>query len=109
MNPGAGGGIPAGSSTERGSQVVAGTSAGRYLASWLDISGIPAAERDDAAMALAEIRDQGGVRAEIYRWLGGGWQGHFLALPDFQNFPLTEDEGYFVKCTQGTTYTPGGN
>jgi CSLREA domain-containing protein len=57
---------------------------------------------------LAEITTQGGDCSEVYRWVGGNWDGHFLALPGYNNFWLTEYEGYFVKCANAITYVPGG-
>ncbi|MFC2037538.1 hypothetical protein ACFLYD_06190 [Chloroflexota bacterium] len=60
-----------------------------------------------AADLLAEATDQGGDCTEIYRWVNGNWVGHSRGS-GFNNFWLTEYEGYFVKCAQHIVYTPGG-
>ncbi|MCD6291573.1 MAG: hypothetical protein J7M34_13825, partial [Anaerolineae bacterium] len=54
---------------------------------------------------LDGIAAQGGACIEIDHWEFGGWQGHIKDLP-FNNFELREDEGYFVKCSQRSTYLP---
>jgi hypothetical protein len=54
---------------------------------------------------LDGIAAQGGACSEADRWLNGGWDGHIKDLP-FNNFTLTDNQGYFVKCTQHSTYVP---
>jgi hypothetical protein len=49
---------------------------------------------------------QGGECTELYRWLGNGWDGHFRGIP-YNDFDLTSDGGYFVKCALPITYVPG--
>jgi hypothetical protein len=58
-----------------------------------------------AEQLLDGIEAQGGNCSEIDRWLNGGWNGHIHNLP-FNNFTLRTDEGYFVKCSQASTYIP---
>jgi hypothetical protein len=55
---------------------------------------------------LQDTTAQGGDCTEIYRWLGGGWDGHFREVP-YNDFALTSGEGYFVKCANEITYVPG--
>ena len=59
---------------------------------------------------LVEATAQGGDCTEIYRWDAdlGSWQGHVRGLP-FGKFTITNNDGYFVKCAQATTYMPGGS
>jgi hypothetical protein len=59
----------------------------------------------NAEQLLDGIEAQSGNCSEIDRWLNGGWNGHVHNLP-FNNFTLRTDEGYFVKCTQGSAYVP---
>jgi hypothetical protein len=59
----------------------------------------------NAEQLLDGIEVQGGNCSEIDRWLNGGWNGHVHNLP-FNTFTLRTDEGYFVKCTQGSAYVP---
>jgi hypothetical protein len=54
---------------------------------------------------LVGIEAQGGACSEVDRWLNGGWDAHIKGLP-FNDFELTSDQGYFVKCTQHSFYTP---
>ncbi len=55
---------------------------------------------------LDEATGQGGACTELYRWQAGGWVGHARGLP-FNNFGLTNNEGYFARCASATTYIPG--
>jgi hypothetical protein len=54
---------------------------------------------------LDAIEIQGGNCSEIDRWFNGGWNAHIHNLP-FNNFLLRNDQGYFVRCSQNSTYTP---
>ena len=54
---------------------------------------------------LVGIAAQGGACGEIDRWYAGNWQGHIKGL-GFNNFAIVTDQGYFVKCTQRSTYVP---
>ena len=60
-----------------------------------------------AETLLDEASAQGGDCTELYQWQDGRWEGHVRDLP-FNNFNLGNDVGYFVKCANATTYTPGG-
>ena len=42
------------------------------------------------------------------RWDVDGWESHHLGLP-FGTFPITMGEGYFVLCTQASTFIQQGN
>jgi hypothetical protein len=55
---------------------------------------------------LDGIETDGGACSEIDRWLSGAWQGHLAAAPDENNFALVPTDGYFVRCSSGTTYSP---
>ena len=59
-----------------------------------------------AADLLQQATDQGGECTEIYRWYQGDWDGHLSGLPG-TDFDLTDEEGYFLKCANAITYTPG--
>jgi len=54
---------------------------------------------------LDDINSQGGDCSEIDRWLNGGWNAHINGL-SFNNFEVKPFEGYFVKCSQGSSFTP---
>jgi len=54
---------------------------------------------------LVGIAAQGGACGEMDRWYAGNWQGHIKGL-SFNNFAIAADQGYFVKCTQHSTYVP---
>ena len=58
-----------------------------------------------AQSLLDAITAQGGSCGEIDRWLNGGWDAHVGGLP-FNNFAIQPDGGYFVKCSQASTFTP---
>ena len=55
---------------------------------------------------LEEATSQGGACSDLYRWKDGRWEGHVRDLP-FNDFALSNDTGYFVKCASAATYTPG--
>jgi hypothetical protein len=55
---------------------------------------------------LDAITSQGGACSEIDRWYNGGWVAHINGYP-FNNFTVQPSEGYFVKCTQSSTFVPG--
>ncbi len=59
-----------------------------------------------AESLLDEATGQGGACSELYRWQAGGWVGHIRNLP-FNDFGLTNNEGYFARCANPITYTPG--
>jgi len=75
------------------------------VAGW-NLIGIPYPESGYTAQSvLDDINAQGGACSEIDRWFIGGWDAHVDGLP-FNDFDLLHDEGYFVKCTQASTFTP---
>ena len=55
---------------------------------------------------LVGIAAQGGACSEIDRWVNGGWLGHPKSYP-VNNFAIATTEGYFVKCTKQSAFTPG--
>lgn len=59
-----------------------------------------------AQSVLDGINAQGGNCTEIDRWRNGGWDAHLNGLP-FNNFSIAPDQGYFVKCSQASTFVPG--
>ena len=61
-----------------------------------------------AAELLQEATAQGGDCTEIQRWSNGSWEGYSSAMPG-PGFDLTDDQGYFVKCANAITYTPGAS
>ncbi len=58
---------------------------------------------------LAAINSQGVACTEIYRWIYGGWDGHYAGDGDFNNFDLVLGEGYFVKCTGSRNWNMEGS
>ena len=90
------------------------TAQGTSLASGLLVSlqpgwnlvGVPYPSRVYVAQTLLDdINGQGGSCSEIDRWLNGGWDPHLDGLP-FNDFLIEPDEGYFVRCTQASTFVP---
>ncbi len=61
-----------------------------------------------AAELLQEATAQGGDCTEIQRWSNGAWEGYSSAMPG-PGFDLTDDQGYFVKCANKISYTPGAS
>jgi hypothetical protein len=59
-----------------------------------------------AQEVLTGIGADGGTCSEIDRWLSGAWNGHLAVMPAENNFAIVPNDGYFVRCTGGTTYTP---
>jgi uncharacterized repeat protein (TIGR01451 family) len=55
---------------------------------------------------LEGIVAQGGACTEVNRWLNGGWNAYLQGLP-FNNFAIQEGAGYFLRCSQSSTYVPG--
>jgi hypothetical protein len=56
-----------------------------------------------AKALLQAINSQGGNCVEIDRWLNGGWDSHLLAF-QFNNFAIEMGRGYFVRCTQASSW-----
>lgn len=57
---------------------------------------------------LNEIAAQGGACSEIDRWSQGAWVGHPRGYP-VNNFDIRSHEGYFLKCSRASSYTPAIN
>ena len=74
------------------------------VAGW-NLVGIPYPTGYTAQSLLDGINSQGGACTEVDRWLNSGWDSHVDGLP-FNDFSITTDEGYFVKCTQASSFTP---
>jgi len=60
-----------------------------------------------AQSLLDLINGQGGDCSEIDRWLNGGWNAH-IDGEMFNNFNIVTGEGYFIKCSQSSTWTLEG-
>ncbi len=61
----------------------------------------------DAQGVLAAIISQEGSCSEIHHWLNGGWESYYLGLPpEFGNFNILPYEGYFVRCSVNSSFTP---
>lgn len=58
-----------------------------------------------AESLLKAIAAQGGEAKEVYRWYGGGWNGHLAGLP-FNDFPIQTGQAYFVKASKPSTFRP---
>ena len=67
----------------------------------------PAAPYTPESLLLA-LNAQGGNCTDIDRWVAGGWESHHLGFP-FGTFPITMGEGYFVLCTQTSTFIQQGS
>lgn len=72
-----------------------------------NLIGVPYPASGYTAQSLLDgITSQGGACSEIDRWYNGGWMAHINGYP-FNNFDVEPSEGYFVKCTQSSTFVPG--
>lgn len=72
-----------------------------------NLIGVPHPASGYFAQSLLDaIASQGGVCGEIDRWLNGGWSAHVNGFP-FNNFAMGPSAGYFVKCSQSSTFVPG--
>ncbi len=71
-----------------------------------NLVGFPKLPRAMTAQDILNgIESQGGACSEMHRWLYGGWSTFYKTLP-FTNFSINNTEGYFIRCTQSSTYTP---
>ena len=71
-----------------------------------NLIGLPHPQSGYTAQSMLDaIAAQDGTCSEVDRWLNGGWDAHIGGLP-FNNFVVAPDRGYFVKCSQGTTFVP---
>lgn len=48
---------------------------------------------------------QGGNCSDIVHWINGGWETHTNNYP-FNNFTILPGEGYFIRCTASSSFTP---
>jgi hypothetical protein len=58
-----------------------------------------------ASTLLAAIALQGGECSEVDRWQNGGWSA-YVGLP-FNDFAIEADKGYFLRCSQSSTFVSG--
>lgn len=73
----------------------------------LNLVGVPYPPAGYTAQSLLDaIAAQGGACSEVNRWRFGAWDAHIDGLP-FNDFAIEPDQGYFVKCSQASTFTPG--
>ncbi len=75
-----------------------------------DMLGVPACKDGTqscytASALAAAINAQGGGVAEIDRWENGAWKAHLVGY-SFNDFPIIVGQGYFVRSTKATTWTP---
>ncbi len=61
--------------------------------------GKPKADWDTAEEFLAFFNRNKVKALEVDRWINGGWDAHIYQLP-FNNFSISEGNGYFVKVDQ---------
>lgn len=77
-----------------------------HLVPGWNLVGLPKLPRPlKAEDLLNQIAAQGGACAEIARWANGSWRSHLKGLA-FNNYDIVDDEGYFIKCSQTSDYTP---
>lgn len=75
------------------------------LAGW-NLVSVPYPEEGYTAQSLLDgVNTQGGNCSEIDRWQNGGWDAHIDGLP-FNDFTILADQGYFIKCSQASNFTP---
>jgi hypothetical protein len=90
--------------TLEGSKLTAGVSL-NLVPGW-NLVGIPYPPQGLTAQAVLDgVNGQGGSCQEIVRWINGGWESHPDKLP-FNNFVILPTEGYFIRCTASSVYTP---
>ena len=71
-----------------------------------NLMGLPHPQMGYTAQSMLDaIASQGGACSEVDRWLNGGWDAHIGGLP-FNNFAVAPDKGYFIKCSQPSTFVP---
>ena len=76
------------------------------LVSGWNLVGLPFQPTPLTAESLLNgITAQGGNCSEVDRWSSGGWISHTKGSI-FNDFPILKTDGYFVKCSQPSTYTP---
>ncbi len=72
-----------------------------------NLVGFPKLPRAMTALDILNgIQSQTGACPEMDRWSNGGWSSFLKVLPLFNNFSISNTEGYFIRCTQSSTYTP---
>jgi hypothetical protein len=76
------------------------------LASGWNAVGVPYPGGYTAQSLLQGINDDGGNCSEIDRWYQNAWNAHYFDIPGTNNFAMEQDEGYFVRCSQSSTFNP---
>ena len=62
----------------------------------------------NAETLLQAINAQSGSCTQIAQWIDAGWQIHYFA-DEFDRFPISMGNGYFVLCTQPSSFSLSGN
>lgn len=62
----------------------------------------------NAETMLVAVNGQGGSCTVIGRWIDSGWGMHPLGIP-YEEFAITLGEGYFVLCSQASTWDLAGH
>ncbi|MBI3742213.1 MAG: hypothetical protein HY257_10735, partial [Chloroflexi bacterium] len=75
-----------------------------------DMLGVPACKDGTqscftAASLATSINGQGGGVAEIDRWVNGSWQAYLVGY-SFNDFPIIVGQGYFIRTTKNSNWTP---
>ena len=76
------------------------------LASGWNAVGVPYPSGYTAQSLLQGINNAGGSCSEIDRWYQNSWNAHYFDIPGTNNFALELDEGYFIRCSQTSTFNP---
>ncbi len=87
-----------------GTALTAGVSLG--LVSGWNAVGVPYPSGYTAQTLLQAISDDGGSCSEIDRWYQNAWNAHYYDIPGTNNFDLEQDEGYFIRCSNTSTFSP---
>lgn len=61
---------------------------------------VPNRYKKNARGLLEDLNAKPGLNCqEVDRWVNGGWEGHLITLPPgVNNFSVTDQHGYLVKC-----------
>jgi hypothetical protein len=68
--------------------------------------GVPYPSGFTAQSLLQGINNAGGNCSEIDRWYQNAWNAHYFNIPGTNNFALEQNAGYFVRCSQTSTFNP---
>ncbi len=79
---------------------------GLSLASGWNAVGVPYPSGYTAQSLLEAINGGTGACSEIDRWYQNAWNAHYFDIPGTNNFTLGQDAGYFVRCSQSSTFNP---